>query len=91
MDIPNLDEVIKKLSFSCQTLNLDERFQLKLRLMKLKEEQCLDDIQFWGKIIGMLHHQASRRTITLLLATSTLPSLSSRSRNSISLQMIISL
>jgi hypothetical protein len=52
MDILTIEEGFKKLSFSAQTLNVEERFQLKMRLLKLKEEQKLAVIYYWGKING---------------------------------------
>ena len=52
MDILTIEEGFKKLSFSAQTLNTEERFQLKLRLLKLQEEQKLVVVNFWGKING---------------------------------------
>ena len=57
MDILTLEESLKQLSFSAQTLNSDERFELKLRLLKLKEEQKLHYVQFWGKILGTTLHR----------------------------------
>jgi radial spoke head protein 9 len=52
MEILHLDEHLKQIEFGGQTLNVDEKFQLKLSLNKFQLDNKFDEFLFWGKISG---------------------------------------
>eukprot|EP00831_Metopus_contortus_P047935 TRINITY_DN3885_c0_g3_i3.p2 TRINITY_DN3885_c0_g3~~TRINITY_DN3885_c0_g3_i3.p2 ORF type:complete len:117 (+),score=29.16 TRINITY_DN3885_c0_g3_i3:135-485(+) len=52
MDILNLDANLKYVAACGETLNIDERVQLKLALLKLQEAEEFDEVLFWGRIRG---------------------------------------
>lgn len=52
MEVENFDYTLKYINLNGVTLNVDEKLQLKLSLGQLQSELALDNISFWGKIIG---------------------------------------
>lgn len=53
MEVDNFDYTLKYINLNGVTLNVDEKLQLKLSLGQLQSELALDNIFFWGKIIGI--------------------------------------
>ena len=52
MDVENFDYTLKYINLNGVTLNIEEKLQLKLSLSQLQSDLNLDNILFWGKIIG---------------------------------------
>ena len=52
MEVENFDYTLKYINLNGVTLNVDEKLQLKLSLGQLQSELALENIFFWGKIIG---------------------------------------
>jgi hypothetical protein len=63
MDILHLEEQLKQIEFGGQTLNIDERLQLKLSLNKFQFESKLDELLFWGKIYGAIINRTQKRLL----------------------------
>ena len=54
MDVENFDYTLKYINLNGVTLNIEEKLQLKLSLSQLQSDLNLDNILFWGKIIGKI-------------------------------------
>jgi hypothetical protein len=52
MEVENFDYTLKYINLNGVTLNVEEKLQLKLSLQQLQLDLILDNISFWGKIIG---------------------------------------
>jgi radial spoke head protein 9 len=52
METESFDSCLKYINLNGATLNIDERLNLKLSLGQLSSELKLDQVFFWGKIIG---------------------------------------
>jgi len=52
MEVENFDYALKYINLNGVTLNVDEKLQLKLALGQLQLDLNLDNVSFWGKIIG---------------------------------------
>lgn len=52
MDVETFQEHLKFVNLNGVTLNIDERMQLSLAFAKLQNDLKLDNLSFWGKIIG---------------------------------------
>lgn len=53
MNFQTLDEDLKCLWLTGNSLTLEERMQVKLSLLELVKKEDFDDILFWGKIKGI--------------------------------------
>jgi hypothetical protein len=53
MEVESFDYTLKYINLNGVTLNVDEKLQLKLSLGQLQSELALENIFFWGKIIGI--------------------------------------
>ena len=61
MDAESLDSSLKYINLNGVTLNIEERLHIKLSLQQLQNDLHLDQVFFWGKIIGKFN-----RHLTLL-------------------------
>jgi len=52
MDAESLDSSLKYINLNGVTLNIEERLHIKLSLSQLQNDLHLDQVFFWGKIIG---------------------------------------
>jgi hypothetical protein len=52
MDAESLDSSLKYINLNGVTLNIEERLHIKLSLQQLQNDLHLDQVFFWGKIIG---------------------------------------
>jgi hypothetical protein len=52
MDITDISCNLKYFAYNGVTLNIEERSQLELALLKIENESLHDEILFWGKING---------------------------------------
>ena len=52
MDAENLDYSLKYINLNGVTLNIEEKLEIRLALSQLQNDLSLEQIFFWGKIIG---------------------------------------
>lgn len=52
MDIEDFEHLLKYVNITGNTLNIEERMHLQLAFLTLKNVIGVDEVYFWGKIIG---------------------------------------
>ena len=55
MDVETFQEQLKYINLNGVTLNIEEKMNIQLAFAQLKSDFKLENLYFWGKIVGKLH------------------------------------